>query len=380
MTDIGFNLIFILFCLGFIIHLLFYFFVYSRFAFSAGSRQDKDLNMTAGIAGRGVSVIICAKNEEVFLEKNLKHVLEQNYPMFEVIVVNDCSSDGTQYVLEQYSKKYANLRLLQIQEDKVYKHGKKLALTVGIRSAQYEYLVFTDADCKPASSNWLNTLMGAFDDDTEIVLGYGAYDRKKSLINYLIRMDTFQIGLQYLSLAAAGKPYMGVGRNLAYKKSLFLKQKGFAPYSHIPSGDDDLFINKAATRLNTRIAAGRDSITISEPKESLKEWIRQKRRHISTSRYYNFGSMLILGVRALGQYLYFIAFVVLLFTHWWQTVLILAAVRIMIQLFIFGRAMKRLGETDLLLYSPIIEWFLLFVFYPGVAVSNMLFKRVTWKT
>ncbi len=366
--------IFILFCVGFTIHLLFYLFIYSRFAFKPEKSHSDDRNYPP------VSVVICAKNEEPFLKKNLLHILQQDYPQYEVIVVNDCSADGTQYVLDDYKKEYPLLRPLQIQEDKVYKHGKKLPLTVGIRSARYEYLVFTDADCRPASNKWLKSLMNAFDDSTEIVLGYGAYDKKKGIINYLIRMDTFQIGLQYLSLGLAGMPYMGVGRNLAYRKSLFLKQKGFAPYSHIPSGDDDLFVNKAATRFNTRIALGPESITISEPKENMKEWMRQKRRHVSTARYYKFSSLLILGIKTFGQYLYMLAFVALLFTYFWKLALIMAAVRLLLQLLIFNKAMEMLGETDLLVYSPIIEWLLLFGLYPGIAVSNMLFKRVTWKT
>lgn len=368
------NIILILFCSCFAIHLVFYLFIYSGFAFKRKANNVQNNHSPA------LSVIICARNEENFLKKHLPYVLEQDYPEYEVIVVNDCSTDDTQHVLEEMKLKYPRLRTLVIHEDKVYKHSKKLPLTVGIRSAQYEYLVFTDADCRPASNNWLKTMMSAFDNDTEIVLGYGAYGKKKGLVNYLIRMDTFQIGLQYLSLAIAGKPYMGVGRNLAYKKSLFLKQKGFAPYCHIPSGDDDLFVNKAATRFNTRIASGPDSITISEPKESLKEWIRQKRRHVSTAKYYKFSTIFILGLTTFSQYLFWITFIPLLFTPWWQVAVVLFTLRLFMQLLVFNKAMQKLGEKDLLLYSPVIEWLLLFGFYPGVAVSNMLFKQVKWKT
>lgn len=368
------NIIFILLCSCFAIHMVFYLFIYSGVAFKKKADNSSPINYPA------VSVVICARDEENFLKRYLPYVLEQDYPEYEVIVVNDCSTDATQHVLEEMKQKYPRLRTLVIHEDKVYKHSKKLPLTVGIRSAQYEYLVFTDADCRPASNNWLKTMMSSFDDTTEIVLGYGAYEKKSGLVNYLIRMDTFQIGLQYLSLAIAGKPYMGVGRNLAYRKSLFLKQKGFAPYCHIPSGDDDLFVNKAATRFNTRIASGPDSITISEPKESLKEWARQKRRHVSTARYYKFSTLFILGLTTFSQYLFWIAFIPLLFTHWWQIAVTLFSLRLFMQLLVFNKAMQKLGEKDLLLYSPVIEWFLLFGFYPGVAVSNMLFKQVKWKT
>jgi glycosyltransferase involved in cell wall biosynthesis len=374
MPEIAINIILVSFCACFAIQVIFYLFVYSGFAFKRkkGSGEHRIYP--------SVSVVICARNEEGSLQKNLTEVLEQDYPEFEVIVVNDCSTDNTQIILNQMQQKYPRLRALTIQEDKVYKHSKKLALTVGIRSAQYEYLVFTDADCRPAAKTWLKAMMNAFDDKTEIVLGYGAYDKKKGLTNYLIRMDTFQIGLQYLSLAIAGMPYMGVGRNLAYKKSLFLKQKGFAPYCHIPSGDDDLFVNKAATRFNTRIASGPDSVTISEPKSTIKEWVRQKRRHVSTAKYYKFSSIFILGITTLSQYLFWFSFVPLMFTQWWQIGLAMVAIRLMMQLLVYNKAMQKLGEKDLLLYSPVIEWLLLFGFYPGVAVSNMLFKRVSWKT
>ena len=368
------NAILISFGICFLVQLIFLVFVYSGFAFKKKSKNLKNIGLPS------VSVIICARNEDKFLEKNLIHVLEQDYPSFEVIVVNDCSTDGTQEILDGMQKKYANLRSLIIHEGNVYKHGKKLPLTIGIKNAQYEYLVFTDADCRPAGKGWLKDLIGAFDTETEIVLGYGAYARTKGFVNSLIRMDTFQIGLQYMSLAMAGMPYMGVGRNLAYKKSLFVRQKGFAPYSHIPSGDDDLFINKAASRINTRIAACPDCITISEPKASFKEWVRQKRRHVSTAKHYKASTLLMLGTITLSQYFFWFSFIALLFTPWWTIAVALFGIRLLMQMLIHGKAMKKLGESDLLVYSPIIEGLLLFVFYPGVAISNMLFKEVKWKT
>jgi len=374
MPAIIINILLISFGICFSIQLIFLLFINSGFAF----RKKKSIVKSIGFPS--VSVIICARNEEKFLEKNLQYVLEQDYPAFEVIVVNDCSTDGTQEILDALQKKHNNLRSLIIHEGNVYKHGKKLPLTIGIKNAQYEYLVFTDADCRPAGKGWLKDLISAFDTETEIVLGYGAYARKGGFVNSLIRMDTFQIGLQYMSLALAGMPYMGVGRNLAYKKSLFTKHKGFAPYSHIPSGDDDLFINKAATRLNTRIAACPDCITISEPKASFKEWVNQKRRHISTAKYYKISTLFVLGITTLSQYFFWFSFIVLLFTPYWSIALVFFGVRLLMQTFIYGKAMRKLGESDLLLYSPIIEGLLLFVFYPGVAISNLLFKEVKWKT
>jgi glycosyltransferase involved in cell wall biosynthesis len=367
------NILFISFCVFFAIQMGFYLFVHSGFAFR---KRHKN---TSGILPP-VSVIICARNEDAHLEKNIIKVLEQDYPEFEVIVVNDCSTDGTQGILNKLQATYPRLKALQIHEDKVYKHNKKLPLAIGIKSAQYEFLAFTDADCYPASNGWLKDIIQTFDSETEIVLGYGGYEKQDGLVNYLIRMDTFNIGLQYMSLAMAGMPYMGVGRNLAYKKSLFLRQKGFAPYCHIPSGDDDLFVNKASSKFNTRIAACPDCITLSAPKQSLKEWIRQKRRHVSTAKYYKGSTLAVLALLSLSQYFFWITFIGLLFTQWWSVAVALFGIRLIMQMLINNKAMKKLGEKDLLVYSPIIEWLLLFAFYPGVAVANMLFKEAKWKT
>ncbi len=364
-----------LLCICSAIYLFFCGIAYFRFAFGGKkSHPSKSVQPPA-------SVIICARNEAAHVKNNVTQVLEQDYPTFEVIVVDDCSWDSTLTTLKELQKDYPRLKVLEIKEDEVYKHGKKLALTIAIKSAQYEHLVFIDADCYPASKNWLTQIMEIFDDKTEIVLGYGAYSNKNGLINKMIRMDTFRIGCQYLSLAAGGMPYMGVGRNLAYRKSLFLKQKGFSPYSQIPSGDDDLFVNKAGTKFNTRVAANKDCITFSEPKNTLKDWMRQKRRHVSTAQYYRSSSKFILGLITISQYFFWITAISLLFFEKFRFIALgIIGGYIIIQFLINWKAMKRLGETKLFVYSLLLEWLLLFFFYPLIAISNLLFKQAAWKT
>jgi poly-beta-1,6-N-acetyl-D-glucosamine synthase len=364
-----------LLCFCFAIYLFFCGIAYFRFAFG---RKKAALQKSEPPPA---SVIICARNEAANIKKNLTLVLEQDYPVFEVIVVDDCSWDDTLSILKEIQKDYPRLKVLELKEDHFYKHGKKLALTIAIKSAQYEHLVFTDADCFPASKNWLKQMIETFDDETDIVLGYGAYSNRKGLVNKMIRMDTLRIGLQYLSLALGGIPYMGIGRNLAYRKSFFLKQKGFSPHSQIPSGDDDLFVNKSATKYNIRIAACKDCITFSEHKKTLKEWIRQKRRHVSTARYYKPFSKFVLGVIIFSQYFFWITAIALLFFPRFQYIALgILAGYLIIQLIILKKTMTRLNETKLFLYSLLSEWLLLFFFYPLIAISNLVFKQATWKT
>lgn len=364
-----------LLCFCFAIYLFFCSIAYFRFVFGGKKTPPQKSELPPA------SVIICARNEANRIKKNLTLVLEQDYPAFEVIVVDDCSWDSTLSVLKEMQKDYPRLKVLEIKEDHVYKHGKKLALTVAIKSAQYEHLVFTDADCFPASKNWLRKMIETFDDKTDIVLGYGAYSNGKGFINKMIRMDTLRIGVQYLSLALGGMPYMGVGRNLAYRKSFFLKQKGFSPHSQIPSGDDDLFVNKSATPENTRIAASKDCVTFSEPKKSLKEWMWQKRRHVSTVRHYKPFSKFILSAIVFSQYFFWVTAVALLFSIRFRYMALgIIGGYVIIQLIILKKAMTRLNETKLFVYSLLSEWILLFFFYPLITISNLVSKQATWKT
>src|SRR5690606_34092381 len=164
------------------------------------------------------------------------------------------------------------------------KHGKKFALSLGIKAAQYEHLVFTDADCVPESSDWLTHMAGAFSGGKEIVLGYSPYLRRAGMLNALIRFETFHTAMSYLSYALKGKPYMGVGRNMAYTKSLFFRGKGFASHMHIASGDDDLFVNQNATPHNTTICIHPEAHVWSEPKTTFSAYARQKTRHAGASK------------------------------------------------------------------------------------------------
>lgn len=197
----------------------------------------KNTHLEIETSNEPISVIICAKNEDDNLTEFLPKILTQNYLNFEVIVVNDCSNDNTEHVIDEYAKIFSNLRKANIKEDSYYKHGKKFAMLVGIKAATHNRLVFIDADCYPTSNNWLSQMAAGFTTNKQIVLGYGAYEKQSGILNKLIRFDTFCIASNYLSAAIKNKPYMGVGRNLAYTKDLFFKQNGFKSHYHINSGD-----------------------------------------------------------------------------------------------------------------------------------------------
>lgn len=340
----------------------------------------KTTSLEASSSQEPVSIIICARNEDDNLTEFLPKILVQDYPEFEVIVVNDCSIDNTENVIDEFAKIFPNLKKVTIKEDDYYKHGKKFAVMVGIKGTKYDNLLFTDADCFPANENWLKDMASGFVNKKEIVLGYGAYKKEDGFLNKLIRFDTFLIAANYLSAAIKGKAYMGVGRNLAYKKDLFYKQKGFSKHYHITSGDDDLFINQACTQENTNVVVSHNAITYSIAKSTFSDWKRQKQRHLTTAPHYNAGSKTKITLGYVFQYGFHLLFLsVLIFKTTILAALVGFILKILIQMIIFNKVSKKLNEVDLWLMAFFYEIILLII-YPVFHISKLFHKPNKWKS
>jgi len=354
---------------SFILQMFYYLFIFSRLAFFKAKESGGVL--------KPVSVIICAKNERDNLLEFLPLYLNQEYPNFEVIVVNDNSVDDTEDVLKAFALQFKHLKIVNVPDSDRFFGSKKFALTLGIKAAQYDNVLLTDADCKPSSKHWVK-YMSQYSDKASIILGFGAYERKKGLLNKLIRFETFYTALQYLSFARAKLPYMGVGRNLAYQTQLFFNNKGFASHQHILSGDDDLFINEVANKRNTQIVVHQDAHTISNAKVSYKDWFRQKKRHFLTGSHYKFKHKLMLGLLQFSQLVFiglFIALVVMV-----RPVYLIVGVfvlRYLIQMLIFKLSANKIGGKDLIILSPIYELFFM-IFNPLLVISNLIVKKTKW--
>jgi len=349
---------------------MFYFF---NFFLRLARYKEKNMGLHDG---KPVSVIIAARNELDNLKQNLPLILEQDYAKFQVIVVNDRSWDASADYLRAMEKQYAHLHIITIQESELYQHGKKMAITLGVKGAKYDYLLFTDADCEPSSKHWISEMLKGYDSN-EIVLGFSPYQKKKGILNWLIRFDAVQIGMQYLSFALAGVPYMGVGRNLSYKKNLFFENNGFKNHYHVKSGDDDLFVNETASKSNVRIRLNNQAFMASHPKENLTDWWWQKKRHFSTSGLYKWHHKFLLSLYPISLLLLLVSTVMLVFKPWIWVVLSLFSARIIIQLLIFRKVYKKLGASELLILTPILELIFLFV-NPMIHVSNAFVKPTKW--
>ncbi len=366
------QIVFYAFCLVTLIQLFYYLFFFIRLALYKA--KPKPVSQT-----HPVSVVICARDEAANLAKNLPGALVQQYrTTHEVIVVDDNSFDDTKYLLEEFRKMYKQLHIVQLKQEAKLIPGKKFPLSVGIKTAKYEIVLLTDADCVPASEFWIDKMQQTYDDKTEIVLGYGAFHKQKGLLNKIVRWETFHTALQYLSYALAGKTYMGVGRNLSYKKAVFFRHKGFTAHNNLLSGDDDLFINMAATKTNTKINIDKDAFTLSESPKTWQEWVNQKNRHYSTGKFYKPSHKFLLGLYSLSHFLFYPLLAVSLLFYNWQLALIVFGTRFLIQAVVLYRCMKKLNEISL------YPWFLfidIWMFFYYLIFASTIFKKPkkVWK-
>ncbi len=327
-----------------------------------------------------ISVVICAKNEAHNLEQHLPKIFNQDYPEFQVVVVNDCSSDETDMVLAKIKNEEPKLYYTSIPVDKKFYQGKKLALTLGIKAAKHEHLVFTDADCYPDSDQWLKEISNQFSDNKEIIIGHGRFEKKKSLFNLFLRYETFFNAAQYFGFALRKTPFMAVGRNMAYKKSLFLKSDVFKRYLNVASGDDDLFIRECATKTNTAVVVTKQSQTISIAPRNFSEWLNRKSRHLTTSKHYSLKAKWWLLLEPLTRQIFWILSLCLLFFHIFAAIsLVLLLTKIIVQYIVLAKAAKTMGEEKLylptLLFDPIIP-----IIIGSVWLQNIFSaKKKKWK-
>ena len=327
-----------------------------------------------------VSVVVCARNEEKHLRELIPALFDQDHPDFEAVVVDDSSWDDTAEILRAFQAMYPRLHVVRLDEDKQRMTGKKFALTVGIKGARHSVVVLTDADCMPASRQWLSSMATPFSNpETEVVLGLSPYRKTGGLLNGLIRYDAAEIAVTYASMALVGHPYMGVGRNLAYRKDLFFRNSGFKSHLHLASGDDDLFISEVATAKNTTVVIHPQAQTQSHPKASRKAWMHQKRRHFTTAPRYKTFTKLLLAARPISFVLLWLGAAILALVH---NAFLIAGIalglRYVVHLTTFIAAFRKIGQKDLSPAVPFWEACMTFI-NPALWIWNLLAAPRTWK-
>ncbi|NRB61853.1 MAG: glycosyltransferase [Saprospiraceae bacterium] len=329
----------------------------------------------------GVSVIICARNEAKNLKKYLPRLLNQSYHNLEIIVINDASTDNSLEILLEFQKKSHILRVLQINSK--YTVGKKAALSYGISAAHKEAILLTDADCTPIGKHWVSEMISGLKPGKEIVLGFSPYLTTSSLLNRFIRFETNYIATQYYSFALAGIPYMGVGRNLLYRRQLFFDNGGFKDHMHLASGDDDLLINKAARFSNTSVVLTPQAFMYSVPKSYWRDFYYQKRRHLTAGQHYQTKHKVLLGLLSAshaGHYLSVISLMIM-FPAQRPLALFATTVRILVVCWQYRRILSLLRDTSLLPWVPLLDvaYLLYYLVFAPVLFNTGKSRQEKWK-
>lgn len=366
------NPMLILFILSLAVQCFFFLFFFTRLAFYTIPAKSIPECLPS------VSIVVCAHNECENLKKLLPLLLSQEHPSYEVIVVNDRSDDDSRDYLATLWPQSPQLKIINMEASAPGASPKKTALTAGILAAANEILLLTDADCIPCSPQWARLMTaGLAGQGKEACIGYGPYEKSKGLLNLLIRFETLYTATQYLSFALAGRPYMGVGRNMAYTKDLFLRNNGFESHSHLLSGDDDLFGNECFHSHNLIVEIRKESQTLSVPKYRYADWFRQKTRHLSAGKQYKTKLRISLGALMLSHFFFFLAFFSLLFNDMAEIMIFGFIFRTFLIIYIFVLISKKLGENIKWYWLPMLD-FLYIINYITVGLNSFFSKNSKW--
>ncbi len=341
------------FALATIVQLVYFWGIFSGLAFFKTKKQSDSFPP--------VSVVITANNQYNDLQKSLPSFLSQDYPDFEVVVVNDNSDDGSHELLKDFSRKYANLKVVELKQRLNWFSGRKFPLSLGIKSATYDLILLTDPGCIPESNGWIKAMGASFTSGSEIVLGYSTYNTA-SKINKWLRFAAFYDALLYLSMALRGFPYKGIGKNMGYSRALFYRNKGFSSHYVISAGDDELFVNRAAKKHNTKVEVGEESIIKKVKKTSFSDWLTHEKTRLKIRRFFKFRDRLLIRLFSFTSFAFYGLFGFLIFFKAPLFLLLLIfSLRFISMMLIFAFAQKRLSEKNLILLSPIFEIFLILI-------------------
>ncbi len=365
------KILFLTFLATLCIQLFYYLVIFSRGAFSSWKTSLNHVDFP-------VSIVICGKNAATDFEQNLPKVLNQDYPNFEVIVVDDHSTDNSLLLLQQYQSYNDHLTIVP-KEQVEDRPGKKAALFAGASAAKNPILLFTDADCKPATNSWVSLLVRAFqNEEINLVLGVSPNYEAKGFWQQFFQFETLWTALNYISFYKLGMPYMGVGRNMAVRKTFFTKQFKALLDSELASGDDDLLVNKGANKKNTALCLDSDAFTYSDGPTSLAVWWKQKTRHLSAGQEYNVFHQILLSLYPVNQWVFYATFLFFLSTPLWPITTLAAIFVVLIQAIIHAFYLHKIKRPDIALQMPIYQliWVL---FLPFILIYSTIQSKQTWK-
>lgn len=319
----------------------------------------------------GVSVVIAHKDHAEALLQNLESMLKQDYPLFEIIVVDDHSDAGNFEKLKHGLGSDQRVKLIQNAGV-----GKKQALKEGIYLASHPLIMMTDADCKPITDQWIRSMVLA-GGKQGVVLGYSPYEKTADWLNAMVRFETVMTGIQYISTALHGRPYMSVGRNILYPKYLIAETLGQGKFENLPYGDDDLTIQSLPEEVAYFVCYERKAHVVSDAPATWSAWWNQKHRHMSAGHHYQKKHWWRPGIFGIALVIHWVLFFVLLVSLPLSRFIPVFLIGLGIRWLGYVMWTSSLGDKDTIRYFPFLE--IQYAIYLGVMGMYTLFnKKKTW--
>lgn len=325
-----------------------------------------------------ISVIVFSKNNASELEKNLPFILNQKYPNFQVVIVNSASTDHSSEILESFKEKNKEIKILEVENNEAFWGNKKYALTLGIKAAKHDHLLFTDAKSKPLSEFWISEMSKKFTSTKTIILGYQKYKKENSLKNIIFRFDNLLTAIKCFSFAKLGTPFMAYGNNLAYQKEEFFNVKGFINHIKIKDGEDDLFIKDAATKKNISFSISKNSFIEIDSSMSFSSWFQEQKNKKFIKKHYKSKHRFLLSFFTFSKVFFYLLASVLFFFYPWQAILPFVVAYFLVQYIIIGLSAKKLKEVQLLFFLPFLEISLVLI-QISIFIANFISKPDHWK-
>ncbi len=358
--------------------LLYYLVFYGRFAF----RKEKSVGESADFPP--ISIVITARDEAHHLIQSLPLLLTQDYPKFEVVLVNDKSRDETPQIVLEYKSRFPNLHYVDLATSISNLAGKKFPLANGIQAAKYDLLVFTDASCAPASPYWLQNVASKMIRKKKVVLGHTTFESCKGFMNKWLHYDALQTSIQAFSYNIAGMPVMANGYNLAYDGSLFFANREvFVAQARMPFGEDSIFISQVAKPDTVAVAASPDSVVV-QPRISFSKWFQQKKYDLVCRGFYTFAPRFWMKLFNWLSFLFYVAVAFAAVVAVWQQAwlylgiaALLFALKVGMQYLTFAKSSKKLNEREAIPLLFLFD-FLFTLLQPWICLASK-FEKSKWK-
>lgn len=305
-----------------------------------------------------VSLIVYIENNQEQLKNFLPALKNQIHPTFEIILVNNASYDESLEILKEFTQTTPNTRIVNVENNESFWGNKRYALTLGIKVAKYDHLLFCEPEAVPDSAMWINNMTSKFTNSKSIVLGHQRIlPIKNSFWNKLTRFNNASWAAYNFSFASLGKPLYGNNQNLAYKKEEFYKVNGFINQMNQYRGEDYYFTNTIASSKNTDTSLAKTSFTASQTKPGFDSWIKELKTQSNLFSKLKFTTKIKVYLYSITKVPYFILMTVLLsYLYNWEIVLALFLARSLIVLLYSHKFLKHFQEKDLSLWFPVLEF------------------------